>query len=146
MRADHDNEPELFWALRGGGGNFGVVTALEFDLYPIPEVYAGMLFFALRARHRGAPRLARAGRATCPTRSPRSAGCSSSRRSTEVPEFVRGKSFAVVDGACLDGEAEGAELLRRCGRSGPAMDTVAMVPPAVLTETAHGPAAIRCRT
>jgi FAD/FMN-containing dehydrogenase len=45
VRADADSEPELFWGLRGGGGNFGVVTALEFDLYPIPSVYAGILFF-----------------------------------------------------------------------------------------------------
>ena len=40
-----DNDPELFWALRGGGGSFGVVTALEFRLFPIAEVYAGALFF-----------------------------------------------------------------------------------------------------
>ena len=38
---------ELFWALRGGGGNFGVVTALEFRLYPIDTAYAGMLLWDL---------------------------------------------------------------------------------------------------
>ncbi len=43
LRADRENEPDLFWALRGGGGNFGVVTAVEFELYPVPELYAGML-------------------------------------------------------------------------------------------------------
>ena len=45
LRASAESEPDLFWALRGGGGNFGVVTAIEFDLYEIPEVYAGALFF-----------------------------------------------------------------------------------------------------
>ena len=40
-------DAELFWALRGGGGNFGVVTAMEFSLLPLQEVYAGALFFPL---------------------------------------------------------------------------------------------------
>ena len=45
IRVDHQTEPELFWALRGGGGNFGVVTAIEFDLIPVSDVYAGMFLF-----------------------------------------------------------------------------------------------------
>ncbi len=36
-----DQYPDLFWALRGGGGNFGIVTGLEFKLYPVAKVYAG---------------------------------------------------------------------------------------------------------
>jgi FAD/FMN-containing dehydrogenase len=43
--ADAQSEPELFWALRGGKGNFGVVTALEFDLFPVPRLYAGAIYF-----------------------------------------------------------------------------------------------------
>jgi FAD/FMN-containing dehydrogenase len=40
VRADAGSEPDLFWAVRGGGGSFAVVTALEFALYPVAEVYA----------------------------------------------------------------------------------------------------------
>src|SRR5206468_2094603 len=47
MRTDPDNDPALFWALRGGGGSFGIVTAIEFSLYPVPEVYAGVMFWPI---------------------------------------------------------------------------------------------------
>ncbi|CAL9655568.1 FAD-binding oxidoreductase [Streptomyces sp. enrichment culture] len=40
-----DSEPDLFWAVRGGRGNFGVVTAAEIDLVPVTRVYGGGLFF-----------------------------------------------------------------------------------------------------
>ncbi len=43
--ADAESEPELFWALRGGKGNFGVVTALEFDLFPVSRLYGGGIYF-----------------------------------------------------------------------------------------------------
>jgi FAD/FMN-containing dehydrogenase len=45
IRVDAEHEPDLFWALRGGGGSFGVVTALEFDLLLLPEIFAGALLF-----------------------------------------------------------------------------------------------------
>jgi hypothetical protein len=40
------SEPDLFWALRGGKGNFAVVTALEFDLFPVSRLYGGGIYFA----------------------------------------------------------------------------------------------------
>ncbi len=47
VSTDADNEPDLFWALRGGGGNFGVVTTMRVQLHPIPSVSAGTIAFPL---------------------------------------------------------------------------------------------------
>ncbi|MFI6297925.1 FAD-binding oxidoreductase [Nonomuraea sp. NPDC050790] len=44
-RVSAETDPELFWALRGGGGDFAVVTALELDLHPAPELYGGRLLW-----------------------------------------------------------------------------------------------------
>jgi FAD/FMN-containing dehydrogenase len=44
-QVDAESEPDLFWALRGGKGNFAVVTALEFELFPVSRLYGGAIYF-----------------------------------------------------------------------------------------------------
>lgn len=46
-RASKDEHADLFWALRGGSGNFGVVTSLEFQMHPVKDVYVGIFFYEL---------------------------------------------------------------------------------------------------
>ena len=58
VRADADQEEELFWALRGGGGSFGVVTALEFSLFPISTGERRRALLPARARRRDLARVA----------------------------------------------------------------------------------------
>ena len=49
LHVDADTNPDLFWAIRGGGGNFGVVTRFQFQLHKVDSVYGGMLFLPATA-------------------------------------------------------------------------------------------------
>ncbi|AQZ61666.1 putative oxidoreductase [[Actinomadura] parvosata subsp. kistnae] len=52
VTASPSSHPELFWALRGGGAGFGVVTSLEFRLHPVSEVFAGFVYFPIEVAER----------------------------------------------------------------------------------------------
>jgi FAD/FMN-containing dehydrogenase len=47
LTADDAQNPDLFWALRGGGGNFGVASSFEYDAHPVSTIYGGLIAFAL---------------------------------------------------------------------------------------------------
>jgi hypothetical protein len=49
IRASADEHPDLFWALRGGGGNFGVATSFEYRMHPIQQIVGGLIAFPLPA-------------------------------------------------------------------------------------------------
>jgi FAD/FMN-containing dehydrogenase len=134
VRVDADNEPDLFWALRGGGGSFGVVTGLEFDLLPISEIYAGALFFpaeqasdVLHGWHEWT--------ADIPEEMTSVGRIMNFPPIPEIPEPVRGQSFAVVEAIYCGDPADGEELvapLREFGTVG--MDSMAVQPPAGIVD------------
>jgi hypothetical protein len=131
-RVDRDEQPDLFWALRGGGGNFGVVTALEFRLFPISEVYAGILWFPV---DRAGEILAewRAWSDGLPDETTSVGRILQLPPIDEIPEPVRGKSFVVVQVIHAGSEEEGRELVAPLRGLGPVMDTVAVMPIASLS-------------
>ncbi|HYK71347.1 MAG TPA: FAD-binding oxidoreductase, partial [Streptosporangiaceae bacterium] len=49
LQASADDNADLFWGLRGGGGNFGAVTSFEFQLHPVNDIYAGLFFYELES-------------------------------------------------------------------------------------------------
>jgi FAD/FMN-containing dehydrogenase len=127
VRADAQNESELFWALRGGGGSFGVVTALEFQLYPVAEVYAGVLFFPIE-RGKEVLRAWRNWIEDVPDEVTSVGRFLQFPPIPDIPEPLRGGSFVVVEATSLLGEAATDELLRPLRELGPAMDTFATIP------------------
>ena len=132
VRADRSNEPELLWALRGGGGSFGIVTALEFALFPVTEVYAGALFWPIEQ----AAEVLAAWRAwvdTVPDEVTSVGRLLQFPPIDEVAEFLRGRSFVVVEAAVLADEAVGSEIVRELRELGPELDTFALIPPTSLT-------------
>ena len=133
LRASADERPELFWALRGGGGNFGVVTAIEFELLPIEQVYAGALFFpweraaeVLKTWHGLLD--------TLPEEMTSVGRILQVPPMPDVPEPLRGRGFVLVEATHVGDPAEADALLQPLRDLGPEMDTFAVQPPAGIAE------------
>ena len=131
VRASADENPALFWALRGGGGSFGVVTALELRTFPISTAYAGMLMWdvehaetVLREWSGWAPEAPDA--VTTAFRVLRLPPMD------ELPPFLRGRSVVVIDGAVLGSDEEGARMISGLRSLKPELDTFARQPAASL--------------
>lgn len=127
LRADADHHEDLFWALRGGGGGLGVITAIELDLHPIAEVHAGALFWPVER----SDEILRAWRAWCYTVPD---DVTSVGRMMwfppfpEIPEPLRGRGFAIVEAASLLDEQATDALLAPLRALAPEMDTFATIP------------------
>lgn len=136
VRTTATDEPRLFWALRGGGGSFGVVTAIEFGLFAVDRVTAGALMWPVEH----APAVLRAWRDLCPQLPPDVTTIGRILRFPpldEVPAPVRGRAMVLVEVASLLGEEETATLLAPLRELGPEVDTVAPGDPSVLLRL-HG--------
>jgi FAD/FMN-containing dehydrogenase len=127
VRVDADHEPDLFWALRGGGGNFGIVTSLDIRLYPVTEVYAGWLIWPIER----APEVLAAWREwtdSIPDEVTSVGRILNIPPLPDVPEPLRGRSVVVVEATYIGDETDGAELLAPLRALAPELDTFATIP------------------
>ncbi|GGO71904.1 FAD-binding oxidoreductase [Nocardioides deserti] len=132
VRASADEHAELFWAVRGGGGNLGAVVAIELSLLEQPDVFAGMLLWD---RER-APEVVRAWvdwTRSVPESVTTSLRVMSFPPLPELPPFLSGRDLVVVDGAVLEDDDRAAELLAPLRALAPELDTFGRIPaPALL--------------
>ncbi len=126
LRTDAEHEPELFWALRGGGGSFAVVTALEIELFPVSTAYAGFLFWPVE-RAREVLHAWLEWTRTLPDEVTSVGRILQFPPIPTIPEPMRGRALAGVDGAILAAGAEAERLLEPLRALGPEIDTFAEV-------------------
>jgi FAD binding domain-containing protein/berberine-like enzyme len=130
-RIDAETDPDLFWAVRGGGGSFGAVTAIEFALFPVAEVYAGVMLWPIE-RAADILHAWREWTAEMPDDMTTVGRLLQLPPIPDIPEPLRGRSFVGVQAFYLGDEAEGAALVAPIRALGPEIDTVATIPAAAL--------------
>ncbi|AZS37886.1 Mitomycin radical oxidase [Microbacterium lemovicicum] len=130
-RAGPDEDAELFWALRGGSGAFGVVVALTISLRPLATVVAGMLLWdASRADE--VTRAWSAWTRTAPDEATTALRIMNFPPMPDLPPFLSGRSVVVIDGAILGSDAAASALLGPLRALAPEVDTFARIPSADL--------------
>lgn len=127
VRASADENTDLFWAVRGGSGSFGVVVSLEIDLLPYADVFAGMLLWD--ASHTEAVSRAWAEwTASAPESVTSTLRVLHLPPLPELPPFLSGRSLVVIDGAVLETDARADELLQPLRDLAPEIDTFGRIP------------------
>lgn len=122
VRATDTADSDLLWAARGGGGGFGVVTALEFDLLPVPRVYAGMLAWDWQHAQRVLTAWAEwAGDA--PETVTSIARLLQAPDADWLPADVRGRGLVVIDAVALGDPEQSARQLAPLRALRPELDT-----------------------
>ncbi|UGS34319.1 FAD-binding oxidoreductase [Capillimicrobium parvum] len=131
-RIDADHDPDLFWALRGGGGNFGVVTAIEFALHDVGPLVAGLMLWPAER----APEVLHAWHEltqTAPDELTTSMRLLNVPDDPALPEALRGGSFIAIDGAFAGDEAAATAVLAPLRALEPMMDGWVPVAPGALS-------------
>jgi len=132
VTASADENAELFWALRGGAGAFGVVVEMTIDLLPYADVFAGLLLWD-GSRAGEVARAWAAWTATAPETVTTALRVMHFPPVPELPPFISGRSVVAIDGAMLEEDAAAAEILAPLRALGPEMDTFERMPAAGLT-------------
>jgi FAD/FMN-containing dehydrogenase len=116
--ADSDSEPDLFWALRGGGGRFGAVTRIEYQLHPVETVFAGMVMY----RAERAAEVLALWKRLCddaPDELTTVASFLHAPPAPFVPESLHGQPVVAIVGCHVGDAAAGAETLSDLRQFGP---------------------------
>ena len=134
VRTDAHNDPELFAALKGGGGNFGVVTALEFQLFPVAELTGGALLWPWERSEEILTAWAEWTR-TLPDTVTSLCRILQIPPLPDVPEPLRGRSFVVVEAAVLGDDA----ILAPLRALEPELDMMGPIAPVALGKIHNDP-------
>jgi FAD/FMN-containing dehydrogenase len=127
VRADRSQNQDLFWAIRGGGGAFGVITALELELFDLPTVYAGAAFFPIER----ASEALHAWRELTMRIDDRTTSIGRILRVPpfeDIPEPFRGKHFAMIEVIHIGDQRSGEEVVKAIRGLEPEIDTYGLIP------------------
>jgi FAD binding domain len=127
-KVDAGNDADLFWALRGGGGGYAVVTALHLDLLPIGELYAGALLLPAELGT-DAVRAYRDWAASAPEDVSSIVRFLRPPPLPDVPEPIRDRPLLTIGAACIGSQAEGERAIAALREIGePIIDSFGQIP------------------
>ena len=128
LRVSEEEHPDLFWGLKGGGGNFGIVTSFEFRLHPVgPTVLGGMLLFP-GERAEEILRAYAGFMADAPDEVGGACGLMTAPPEEFVPEELRGAQAAALIVSYVGPVEEGERVIAPLRELGPAVDLVGPMP------------------